>query len=287
MADQEVVLVTGCSSGIGKHLALQFHKHGHRVFASARDTKKLKDLTAVGLETVQLDITSSSSIQAAVEEVIRKAGRIDILVNNAGISSYAPAVEADLKEIRDVFDTNVFGLIELTQLVAKKYMVPARKGKIVQISSIVSCMTTPWNGIYAASKAAVTKYSDALRMELAPFGVKVIIVKPGGVKSEIANNNSGKLESIQSTSIYRSIWSFVQKRAALSQQHAMDTDEFATVVVRRILKTTPPDVILLGTSALKQWLVSRLLPIWASDWILKRMFGLTQLKVPAIGKKAQ
>jgi len=271
-------LITGFSSGIGRELAREFYRNNCRVFASARNVSKLSELKEEGIDVVQLDITKDDSIEKAVAEVIRKAGRIDILVNNAGVSSYAPAIEVPMQEIRDLMETNFFGLISLTQLVVKNHMIPARSGKIVQISSVAGEVTTPWNSIYGASKGAVTRYSDALRMELAPFGIKVITVKPGGVKSDIASNAGVKLVSVEGKSLYAAVWDYILKRQNTSQAHPMPTDEFAKVVVGKVLRSKPPSIIFSGTKATILRVVGSIAPAWLTDWIFERMFGLAKLK---------
>jgi len=277
-ADKKVVLVTGCSSGIGRELAREFYRQNYRVFASARNVDKLKELNEEGIDTVQLDVTNSASIEKALNELEKRAGRIDILVNNAGVSSYTPAVEVPMTELRDLMETNFFGLVALTQAVAQKFMIPKRSGKIVQISSIVGEITTPFNSIYSASKAAVTKYSDGLRLELAPFGVQVVIVKPGGVKSDIAANAAPKLSSVAGNSLYTRIWDYVSKRANASQSHPMETDTFAKIVVSRVLKANPPASIRAGPKSTLLFYLSKFSPYWLTDTVYSYMFGLSKLK---------
>jgi len=270
-----VVFVTGCSSGIGRELALTFHAANCRVFASARNPRSLDTLQAVGIEVVQLDIKDRTSIENAVDEIISKAGRIDILVNNAGVSSYWPSIDAPMEEVRNVMETNFFGLVALTQLVATKSMIPRRSGRIVQISSIAGETTTPWNGVYGASKAAVTHYSDALRVELAPFNVKVITVKPGGVKSDIAKNATSTLQRTKN-SIYDRIWDYIVMRANTSQHGPMPTEKFAEDVVGKVLSNPPPKCIINGTNSTGMRLLSHL-PYGLVDWYFSRRFGLSAL----------
>jgi len=270
-----VVLVTGCSSGIGRQLALTFKANRCRVFASARNIRSLESLEAEGIETLQMDVTDSASIEHGVNHVLEKAGRLDILVNNAGLSSYQPAVESPMDQIREVFETNFFGMIALTQLVASKVMIPRRSGKILQISSIAGESTTPWNATYGASKAAVTHFSDALRMELAPFNVKVIIAKPGGIKSDISKNASSKMNRT-GESFYDRIWDEIEKRAYASQTTSMKTEDFANYVVGKVLKNDPPKQIIAGGHSAIMRVFSHL-PYWLTDALLSKALGVSRL----------
>jgi len=274
-----VVLITGCSSGIGKGLALEFKRRQCRVFASARSVSKLKDLEQAGIDVVQLDVASAESVQAAVEEVISRAGRIDILVNNAGLSSYAPAIEIPQHELRQLMETNFFGLINLTQTVVHKSMLPARSGTVVMISSMMGEIVTPFNSAYAATKAAVTRYSDALRIELAPFGVHVVTVKPGGVQSDIANNAREKTDAMLSAqSEYLPIAKYIKARSEASQHHPMLTHDFAAQVVAKILAPNIPATITLGKNSWLLWLAAKFIPLWVSDLYFSRKFGLSELR---------
>lgn len=273
-----VVLITGCSSGIGKELAFEFKRQGCRVFASARSVDKLGEIRSADIEVVQLDVANIDSIQRAVDEVISKAGRIDILVNNAGLSSYAPAIEVPLDEVRQLFETNFYGVVALTQAVAQRSMLPNRSGKIVMISSMMGEIVTPFNSTYAATKAALTRFSDAMRMELAPFGIHVTTVKPGGVRSEIANNAKGKVDSVLSgQSDYKPIGDYIVMRSQASQHHPMPTEQFASEVVSAVLKRSPPISMILGKNSSLLWWVAKLFPQWLSDFFFSRKFGLRKL----------
>jgi len=274
-----VVLITGCSSGIGKALAFECKKQNCRVFASARNVSKLTDLRDAGIDLVQLDVTDSDSMEKAVDTVLAQAGRIDVLVNNAGLSNYAPGIEVPSEEIRQLFETNFFGTIKLTQLVAQKYMIPARSGTIVMISSIMGEIATPFSSTYSATKAALTKFSDSLRMELAPFNVRVVTVKPGGVKSDIANNAMEKTKTfLAGNSVYKLISSYIEKRSQASQSHPMPTELFAEKVVSQFLSPKPPAAMILATNARLLWIMSKFLPHWLSDWIFSSKFGLSHLR---------
>ena len=191
----KVVLITGCSTGIGRAAAERLHEAGHTVYASARDLAAIEDLGARGMKTVTLDVTDDASIVAAVAQVMGDAGRIDVLVNNAGYGLYGPIEQQPMSEIRRQFDTNVLGLIRLTQEVLP-HMRAQGAGRILNVSSMGGRITLPGGGLYHASKYAVEAISDALRIELAEFGIDVVLIEPGPVRTPWAATamESGAME---------------------------------------------------------------------------------------------
>jgi NAD(P)-dependent dehydrogenase (short-subunit alcohol dehydrogenase family) len=191
---KKVALVTGASSGIGKTIARELHAAGFQVYAAARRIDRMADLKAEGITPVSLDLTIDDSICACVKEVLNRAGRIDVLVNNAGYGSYGAIEDVPLEEGRRQFDVNLFGMARLIQLVTPT-MRAQHSGKIVNISSMGGKIWTKFGGWYHATKYAVEGLSDCLRMELQPFGIDVIVVEPGGIKTDwgiIAANNLKK-----------------------------------------------------------------------------------------------
>lgn len=179
----KVALVTGASSGIGKMVAQELKAAGFTVFAAARRVEKMNDLKAAGITPVALDLTLDTSIQSCVNEVLAQAGRIDVLVNNAGYGSYGAIEDVPLDEGRRQFDVNLFGMARLIQLVTPS-MRANHYGKIVNVSSMGGKIWTKFGGWYHATKYAVEGLSDCLRMELKPFGIDVIVVEPGGIKTD-------------------------------------------------------------------------------------------------------
>ena len=187
MAASQVILVTGCSSGIGRATALEASRRGHRVFASARNRADLADLERRdNLTALALDVTDPASVRAAVELVLARAGRIDALVNNAGYAQYGAVEEVTPEEWRAVFDVNFFGLLDVTRAVLPP-MRAARRGTIVLISSLGGRVSVPFASPYCASKHAVEAVADALRVETAPFGVRVATVEPGPIDTRFAD----------------------------------------------------------------------------------------------------
>ncbi|HEX5617154.1 MAG TPA: oxidoreductase [Solirubrobacteraceae bacterium] len=176
------VLVTGCSSGIGAATAAHLADKGWTVYASARRVETLADLEAKGCKTLALDVTDEASCRAAVEAVEAAEGAVGVLINNAGYSQSGAVESVPDERVRAQFDTNVFGLLTMCRLVLPK-MRDQGWGKIVNVSSMGGRFTFPGGGVYHASKYAVEALSDAMRFEVKGFGVDVIIIEPGLIRS--------------------------------------------------------------------------------------------------------
>jgi len=180
------VLITGCSTGIGHETARHLADRGWRVFATARRPETLADLAEAGCETLALDVTDEASMQAALNTVTEAGGSIYGLVNNAGYSQSGAIESVELDSVRRQFETNVFGLIRMCQLVLPG-MRAAGAGRIVNISSMGGRLTFPGGGVYHATKHAVEAISDALRFEVRGFGVSVVCIEPGLIRTEFGN----------------------------------------------------------------------------------------------------
>ena len=172
MSDQKTILITGCSSGIGAALAQEFHRRGHWVYATARQLESLRELKPQGLRTLALDVNDGASISAALAVVQSEAGRIDILINNAGYGQFGAVMDADISDLRNQFETNVFAPVVLSRA-ALPLLRKSAAGCIANMGSISGLVTTPFAGVYCASKAALHALSDAMRMELVPLGLHV------------------------------------------------------------------------------------------------------------------
>ena len=186
------VLITGCSSGIGHETALHLHKEGWTVYATARRPESISDLAEAGCKTLALDVTDEASMQAAVAAVEEAEGSVGALVNNAGYSQSGATESVAMDSVRRQFETNVFGLIRMCQLVLPS-MRRAGAGRIVNISSMGGRVTFPGGGIYHATKHAVEAISDALRFEVRGFGVHVICIEPGLITTEFGNAAVGSI----------------------------------------------------------------------------------------------
>ena len=194
MTRHDPVLISGCSSGIGAATAAALVDAGHVVYATARRIETLAELEARGCHPLVLDVTSEESMIAAVKAVEAEHGKVGTLINNAGYGEYGPIEESDLVRVRTMFETNVFGLARLTQLVLPA-MRRARSGRIVNIGSMGGRITFPVGGFYHATKYAVEDISDALRVEVKPFGIDVILVEPGLIRSNFESRVNQGLES--------------------------------------------------------------------------------------------
>lgn len=187
----KTVLVTGASAGIGKATAIYLAQNGYTVYGAARRIEQMQDLKNYGINPIALDVTKDESMVACVAHIFKEQGSIDILINNAGFGSSGAIEDVPIEEARYQLEVNVFGAMRLIQLVLPK-MRQNKFGKIVNISSIGGKIAFPLAGWYHASKFAIEALSDTLRLEVKPFGINVIVIEPGGVKTEwagIANDN--------------------------------------------------------------------------------------------------
>ncbi|MBA3468357.1 MAG: SDR family oxidoreductase [Herpetosiphonaceae bacterium] len=189
--DGQIALVTGASAGIGRAAALNLAAQGARVFAAARRLEKLEELAEEArahgwlIEPLQLDVTSADSIEQAVQHIRRATNghEIDILLNNAGYGQMGALEEVPIAALRQQFETNVFGMVALIQQFLPK-MRERRAGRILNVSSVGGRLVMPYGGAYSASKFAVEALSDALRLELAPWNIQVVVIEPGPIATE-------------------------------------------------------------------------------------------------------
>lgn len=180
---KKIVLATGASSGIGESTVKRLLQDGHIVYGAARRVENMADLKKMGAHILAMDVTDDPSMVEAVNNIIKEQGKIDVLVNNAGYGSYGAIEDVDMEEAKRQFEVNVFGLARLTQLVLP-HMRKNGYGKIVNISSMGGKLVTPLGGWYHGTKFAVEALSDALRFETKQFGIDVVVIEPGSIKSE-------------------------------------------------------------------------------------------------------
>jgi short-subunit dehydrogenase len=220
------VAITGCSTGIGRALAIEFAERGCVVLATARNVKSIADLKERGIHTASADVCTPESLAKA----IAKFGGVDICVANAGISGFSPLIDQEIAHIEQVLRTNSVGVVATAQAVAPA-MISKGSGLLVVTGSVSGKMVTPFAGAYCASKAAVTALCDALRMELAPFGVGVLEVITGAVRSNFSAN-AMEVSKLPVGSRYASLQKFVDARAGGSQgPGAIDAADYARTVV--------------------------------------------------------
>jgi short-subunit dehydrogenase len=274
-ASHEVVLITGCGSGIGKALAQAFHRRGHRVCATARRLHTMQDLAEQGIQTLALDVTQASDIQRVLDELRQQGHTVGTLVNNAGYGAMGPLLDVSDSEWQKQFDVNLFAPMALTRAVLPD-MVRRRRGQIVNISSVSGVMPTPFAGAYCASKAALNAASDALRMELRPLGIAVVTVQPGGIQSAFGERAADDV-NLAPDSPYQAIRAGVLSRANESQVGATPAAQFASELVDKLASPHPPAVIRLGQKSTLLPLMKRALPIAWLDRILMKRFHLDRL----------
>src|ERR1700744_2862685 len=201
---KRVILVTGASAGIGKEFAKELLKDGHIVYGAARKVEKMEDIRLLGVKILQMDVTDEDSMVKGVNTILKAEGRIDVLINNAVFGSYGAIENVPLIDARYQLEVNVFGAAQLIQLVLNA-MRSHNWGRIINISSIGGKITTPLGGWYHASKFALEGMSDSLRKEVKPFGIDVVVIEPGGVKSEWAGIAAENLRKVSGSTAYKSL----------------------------------------------------------------------------------
>ncbi|PLW96287.1 MAG: short-chain dehydrogenase/reductase [Marinilabiliales bacterium] len=197
----KIALITGASSGIGESAALLLKNEGYIVYGAARRTDKMIHLKEHGINILPLDITDDESIQKCVKTIVDKEGRIDILVNNAGYGSYGAVEDVPLEEAKRQFEVNIFGLARITQLILPK-MRENNFGRIINISSMGGKVYTPFGAWYHATKHALEGWSDSLRLEVKPFGIDVVVIEPGGIKTPWGSIAADNLRKTSGTGPY-------------------------------------------------------------------------------------
>lgn len=273
----KTVLITGCSSGIGRALTEAFLLRGYQVYATVRTAGSLQDLPQAQLRELVMDVNDPDAIAGTIARIKADHGYLNVLVNNAGFAAMGPVLELDNQRLQQQFATNVLAPIALTQACLPLLRQAASAGQpaqVVNIGSISGITTTPFSGAYCASKAALHSLSDALRMELAPFNIQVITVQPGAIESKFGDNSLASLSNlIADDSLYAPLRPFIQARAMASQQNPTPAQEFADVLLQR-LHNNPAAVLRIGNGSHSLPLLKALLPTRLLDRILRQRFGL-------------
>ncbi|KAJ9602726.1 hypothetical protein H2200_012920 [Cladophialophora chaetospira] len=281
------ILITGCSGGgAGAALAMAFHEAGHQVYATARNPSKLSTLAAQGIKTLTLDVTSTSSIESAVASVSSSLPNdkgLDMLINNAAGNYTMPIADVSLDAAKELYHLNVWSQVAVTQaflpLLLKATSATSSHAFIVNHTSVGSVAAIPFQGIYNSSKAAFAMLSETMRLELAPFGIRVIELKTAGVRTNIINNSNfnAKEERLPRDSIYDPAREVVEK--AMSQEGLVEkgipAEQWASEVASLLLKKNPPAVIWRGDSAL----LARIASMLPSSWFEGMIKKMTKLDV--------
>ncbi len=270
------ILITGCSTGIGKTLAQAFHAKGYKVIATARNEAKLEPLTQQGLITLPLDVTAQASIDSALQAIEKLGLNIDVLINNAGYGAMGPLVEMPSTELEKQFATNVYGPMNMIRA-CLPMLRKSKSGLVVNIGSISGILVTPFSGAYCATKAALHALSDALRMELAPFNINVMTVMPGAIQSEFGNSAEASLaRTLPENSIYQWAREGILKRAQASQANPTPTTEFVNKLIDQVEASAPKAEVTIGNGSTAFPLLARVVPTRMRDALLKRSFGLNR-----------
>ncbi|WP_371526463.1 SDR family NAD(P)-dependent oxidoreductase [Streptomyces sp. NBC_01283] len=277
------VLITGCSSGIGRACALRMHRSGLIVYATARRPETLAPLAAEGIRTLRLDVTDEKSMREVVDLIEAEHGSVGALVNSAGYATSGVVEEVGIEDMRQQFETNVFGLARLSQLVLPA-MRAARRGTIINISSIFGRYAVPGGGFYQASKHAVEALSDALRLEVADFGVRVVLIEPGPVRTTdfgatyVANFKpvSQDYEAFRRRTADYFDAIYTGSRRSLAGTFAIQSDDVAKVVERTVRSPRPSARYPVGFLARSTLALRRLAP----DVVFDNLFVRRVFPVP-------
>ncbi|WP_432135256.1 oxidoreductase [Streptomyces sp. bgisy154] len=276
-SNTKVALVTGASSGIGADTALRLREAGYTVYGAARRVERMTALRDAGVRILGLDVTDEDSVRQAVDSIIRESGRVDVLVNNAGYGSYGSLEDVPLAEARAQIEVNVFGLALLTQLVLP-HMRARRSGTVINVSSMGGKLVTPLGGWYHASKYAVEALSDALRMETRQFGINVVVVEPGSIRTEWGAIAAETLKQTSGKGAYAAMAEAVAATLAQSSRPDAKMTSDPSVIGKAIVKAAdarrPRTRYRVGFGAGPALFLRRLLPDRAFDFAIRRAFGI-------------
>ena len=245
---QQTVLITGGTDGLGKAAALLLAEQGYRVFAAGRSAEKRVELDRVAgakklpLESLELDVCDDGSVNRGVAQVLEEAGSIDVLINNAGIGMMAVVEELKPTDLHRVYETNIFGVLRVTQAVLP-HMRERRQGRILMLSSVAGIITPPLYGAYSSSKHALEGLSNALRLELYPFGIDVVLIEPGYISTEFqqtARELGRAYSDGAAASPYRKVYEGARAGADAGRARSKTTPEDCARVILRAIEAPRP-----------------------------------------------
>jgi NAD(P)-dependent dehydrogenase (short-subunit alcohol dehydrogenase family) len=271
MTATKVALVTGASSGIGEATARQLAAAGLTVYAAARRIERLQTLTEAGIRPIAMDVTDDASMQAGVETIISEQGRIDVLINNAGYGSYGAVEDVPMAEARAQMEVNVFGAARLIQLVLP-HMRTRRSGTIVNVTSMGGKITTPLGAWYHATKFALEAISDCLRMEVAPFGINVVVIEPGGIRTEWSGIAALKVQAVSGSGPYANQSKAVATSltSESTQRRSSAPELIGRTITKAVNSRRPKTRYAVGYGAKPMILLHRLLPDRTFDAFIRR-----------------
>ncbi|MDV8950534.1 oxidoreductase [Leuconostoc falkenbergense] len=272
MVAQKVVLITGASSGIGYQTAKKLAAQQFKVYGAARRVDRLAPLVQLGVSPIYMDITDDEAITKAVAHIIEVSGRIDVLINNAGYGSYGAIENVPISEAKKQFDTNLFGLAKLTQLVLP-YMRAKQSGRIINVSSMAGRMTTYMGAWYHATKYALEGFSDALRMEVKPFGIDVVLIEPGGIKTNWGIIAADNLKKTSQGTAYQehALAASERMRQLYSSDKLTNPEVIADTIVKSVINKRTKARYLVGYGAKALVALHTILPTRAFDKIIQKL----------------
>jgi len=284
LADElHTVLITGATDGLGRATAILLAQEGFQVFAAGRNPQKRAALEQFAeehklpLETIELDVTSDASAVGAVAEIERRAAGIDVLINNAGIAIVAPVEEIALEDLRRQFETNFIAAVRMAQCVLPG-MRERRRGRIVNMSSIAAKVSNPLMGAYSASKGALEAISDAMRLELAQFGIPVVLIEPGFIPTNMgqasAALSSRYVQNASASPYGRTYAGFLQMWKKVVHRARSRPEDCARVILNAIRAESPRTRYLVTSEAKVSNAMRRLLPDRYMDRLTLRMLGM-------------
>ncbi len=268
----KLALITGCSSGLGKALAEQGLDRGYHVVATARRPESIT-LEHPRLHKRALDLNDPEHIRTLCTQLHEEFGQIDLLINNAGFGLMGPMLEISPQKLAEQFQTNSIAPLELIQSARHSLK---RGSTVVNIGSVSASLVTPFAGSYCASKAALHALSDAMRMELAPFGIRVMVVRAGAIRSKFAERAESELTPQQTQGPYQPLQQAIAERASLSQQNASDADDVAKRIFDASEQSRCPTYVGVANGHRRLYSLSKL-PSRVTDWLLSRRFKLNTL----------
>ncbi len=266
---KRVALVTGASSGIGADAARMLAAEGYFVYAAGRNMEKLEAIRTETIEPLLLDVNESDSIHAAIEQIKSDKGRIDLLVNNAGYGGYGMIEGMPIDEARRQFDVNVFGAMEVTQAILPM-MREARSGRIIQLGSIVSHVSLPALGWYAASKHAIKALMDALRLEVKQFGIDVVMIEPGAIATGFEEIAIASLEKNQAPKEYQPMVDKFTRMVRGEYSHCPGPEVVTAVIREAVTAANPKSAYTDRLQTRLGKIAKHVLPDSIFDWIIAK-----------------
>lgn len=289
MEEKKVVLITGCSSGFGYLTALKFARNGWQTYASVKDLEsqgakdiwEIKSKENLPLQLLPIDVNSTLSVEEGVGMVTNKSGRIDVLVNNAGFGYFGPVEDFSLEQIKEQYETNIFGVLRTVKEVAP-IMRRQGSGTIINLSSIAGLVTFPLYGVYASSKRALEALSEALRFELSHFGVNVVLVEPGSFRTNFDRHRQRSKDTINSKeTVYKELlkifWSRFEEKPQSrilpkTFRRSGDPGQVADVIYEISNQSKPRARYLVGNDAHFYYFLRKILPDFIWEYLLHKIY---------------